>query len=118
MLRALRDREHTVVTGVALADARTGELRSEAVETHVLMRPYTDDEIEQSIVAGTPFDKAGGYAIQDEALAPVASIVGCYCNVVGLPLWPVRRLLALVHPEIFALPPSGTRSVCANCPLL
>jgi septum formation protein len=117
MLGALRDREHIVVTGVALANSRSGRVVSDAVQTRVLMRNYTDDEIEHSIAAGTPFDKAGAYAIQDEELAPVASIAGCYCNVVGLPLWTVRHQMQELRPEIFALPPSEARPACADCPL-
>jgi septum formation protein len=38
-------------------------------------------------------DKAGGYAIQGEAASMVASVDGCYTNVVGLPLCTVGRLL-------------------------
>jgi predicted house-cleaning NTP pyrophosphatase (Maf/HAM1 superfamily) len=57
------------------------------------MRDYTAGEVEASIARGDPFDKAGAYAIQDPAFRPVASYDGCYCNVVGLPLWTTLRLL-------------------------
>ncbi len=43
---------------------------------------------------GSPFDKAGGYAIQDLNGALVDGLVGSYTNVVGLPVDATRRLLA------------------------
>ncbi|MCK9486937.1 MAG: Maf family protein [Dehalococcoidia bacterium] len=108
-LRTLRGRRHEVVTGVAVAlGAR------EAVghgRTAVLMRDYGDEEIEAFIASGGPFDKAGAYAIQDAAFAPVAAFEGCHCNVVGLPLGELRRLLATFGIETEA--PSVDCPVCA-----
>ena len=57
------------------------------------MRAYTDADVEASIAAGTPFDKAGGYGVQDPHLRPVERWEGCYCNVMGLPLWTAADLL-------------------------
>ncbi|HET8648204.1 MAG TPA: Maf family protein, partial [Vicinamibacteria bacterium] len=115
--RALRGREHAVITGVAVCDSRSGEVRTAAPVTVVRMRNYAHEEIAASIAAGTPFDKAGAYAIQDETFASVAQIVGCYCNVVGLPLWTVYELLRELAPGLPLRPPSETRQVCAECPL-
>ncbi|MEX2373495.1 MAG: Maf family protein, partial [Dehalococcoidia bacterium] len=91
MLEALRDRLHEVVTGIAVV---LGESATAShARTTVRMRDYTDAEVEAFIASGSPFDKAGGYAIQDETFAPVDSYEGCRCNVVGLPLGELRRLL-------------------------
>jgi septum formation protein len=117
MLRALRGREHAVITGVAVCDSRTGETRTAAPLTAVDMRDYADDEIAASIAAGTPFDKAGAYAIQDATFSPVERIEGCYCNVVGLPLWTVRRLLFELNPAVPLRAPSESRPPCRSCPL-
>jgi septum formation protein len=46
------------------------------------------------VASGAPFDKAGGYAIQDLDGALVDGVIGSYTNVVGLPLEATRRLLA------------------------
>ena len=59
------------------------------------MRAYTDAEIAAYIASGDPFDKAGGYAIQNAAFHPVARIEGSYSNVVGLPLEALREGVAL-----------------------
>jgi len=147
MLRRLRGREHRVITGVALVDAarpgststspapkgggidaapstgrshRLSEMAfrlADHVTTSVRMRPYTDADIAAYIARGEPFDKAGAYAIQDQAFHPVASYHGCYCNVVGLPLRAVVSLLRqagldITHHHLAGLPPE-----CAGCPI-
>ena len=80
------------------------------------MRPYTDEEIAASIARGEPFDKAGGYAIQDEQLRPVESYKGCYCNVVGLPLWSAIVLLRRAGLDI-TVDAERLLPQCASCPL-
>jgi septum formation protein len=116
MLTRLRGREHQVVTALAVMPAgmRSPLVRHPA--TRVTMRDYSDVEIEQSIARGDPFDKAGGYSIQDETFRPVTSYNGCYCNVVGLPLWSTIELLRRsgtdVSPKLDQVLPQ-----CATCPL-
>jgi len=115
MLMALRGRPHRVVTG--LADARDRDVAWRSVtSTTVWMREYTDAEIERYVATGRPFDKAGGYAIQDAEFRPVARIDGCYPNVVGLPLCEVRRALletGLLVPERSV--PGQTDAACDLC---
>jgi predicted house-cleaning NTP pyrophosphatase (Maf/HAM1 superfamily) len=85
MLAELRGRAHEVLTGVALRaanDVRWGGV----VSTRVVIRDYPDVEMENYVKRGEPFDKAGGYAVQDEVFRPVERLEGCYLNVVGLPL--------------------------------
>ena len=112
MLRALRGRDHLVVTGVAVVAG--GRVAADFARAAVTMRDYPDDAIEAFIASGSPFDKAGGYAIQDEGLRPVARTEGCECGVIGLPLWTTRRLLR-VAAGVAAAEPSYAR--CATCPL-
>jgi MAF protein len=135
MLRRLRDREHRVITGLALVQARRPAFRNTApppegggidaaravlvdhVLTAVRMRAYRDDEIEAYVARGEPFDKAGAYAIQDEAFRPVASYGGCYCNVVGLPLRAVIRLLRQGGLDITDDRLARLPKECAKCPV-
>ncbi len=93
MLRELRGRQHEVITGVAVVEASTGRETATAVVTRVLMREYSEAEIEAYVATGEPFDKAGAYAIQGAGGALVSKVEGCYTNVVGLPLTTTRRLL-------------------------
>jgi len=97
MLTALRAATHEVITGVAVIH-RDATAAAHSL-TRVTMRPYTDTEIEAFIASGSPFDKAGGYAIQDPDFHPVESFEGCECNVIGLPVAELRRLLRAVGVE-------------------
>lgn len=94
-LRRLRNRWHRVVTGVAVLD-ENARIATDCETSHILTRAYTDGEIERYIALGEPFDKAGGYAIQDDRFAPVSRVDGCYLNAVGLPLCLLRTLIALL----------------------
>jgi septum formation protein len=96
LLASLRGRWHKVVTGVVVAARINGEIQvvSESCTTPVLMRPYSDAEIEAYIATGDPLDKAGAYGIQHPQFQPTERIDGCYLNVVGLPLCVLTRLLA------------------------
>jgi len=93
MLRRLRGRPHLVLTGLAVLDSTTGKLHRALVRTTVYMRNLTDAEIAAYVATGDPLDKAGAYAIQNPAFAPVARIEGCYTNVIGLPLCATACLL-------------------------
>ena len=94
MLRALRGRSHEVVTAVVLRlEVSGGREAMAAVTSRVLMRAYTDREIDAYVATGEPDDKAGAYAVQGAGGALVARVEGCYTNVVGLPLTTTARLL-------------------------
>lgn len=94
ILRRLRGRTHVVCT--ALTVRAPDQTLTELTRTTVLMRDYTDAEIDAYIATGDPFDKAGAYAIQHETFRPVARIDGSYTNVVGLPLETLRPMLVAV----------------------
>ena len=91
MLRFLSGREHSVLTGVTIANAEKST--SFAVETRVKFFDLTDDEIERYIATGEPMDKAGAYGIQGYGSLLVESITGDYFNVVGLPVSTLARKL-------------------------
>jgi MAF protein len=96
MLMNLRGRSHTVITAVAIGRAGSEFVtddRVAIVATEVEMRDLDNEDIQQYIARGEPFDKAGGYAIQDVQLQPVDGVRGCFPNVVGLPLCAVRAML-------------------------
>jgi len=131
MLARLRGRRHRVITAIAVLPAGRrpdgrGSPRRPLVDhaiTVVSMRSYSDGEIDASIARGDPFDKAGAYAIQDPLLRPVSSYEspeggpGCYCNVVGLPLWPALRLLAHAGVDTAPVSTGDLLPQCSACPL-
>ena len=114
MLCALRDRWHLVATAVVLRSGSAGE--GWVVESRVRMRAYTDSEITTYVASGGGEDKAGSYGVQDAPFHPVAAMDGCYCNVMGLPLWTTTQLLERVG---YVVPrrPSEAYARCEDCPL-
>jgi MAF protein len=108
ILKALRGKKHRVTSGVIVLAGATGEKREEVAETQVWMRAYSEEEIARYIGRGEPFDKAGGYAIQDKEFRPVARVKGCYANVMGLPLCHLYRALKRVGVN----PPSTPLEAC------
>ena len=117
MLYRLRGRTHRVVTGVTVVDGVSGRARSAYRATEVLMRRYADDEISAYIDSGSPFDKAGGYAVQDPVFAPAESVNGCYLNVVGLPLCDTVTLLTSMGADAELDPGWTPPPDCVECPL-
>ncbi len=118
MLRLLSGRSHRVITGVCLAyplsqsaigrgNRKTQELELEtrnlkletpiedvrSETTEVWMRDISEEEIREYVASGEPMDKAGAYAIQGIASRWIFRIVGCYFNVVGLPVPLVYTML-------------------------
>jgi len=93
MLARLRGRAHQVYTALTLIETATGRSVTEVAVTDVPMRDYSDEEIDAYIASGDPFDKAGGYAIQNTSFRPAILTSGCFANVVGLPLCHLLRAL-------------------------
>jgi len=91
MLESLSDREHHVLTAVALATRGACEVR--LVTSRVRFRRIERAEAEAYWARGEPCDKAGGYAIQGWGAVFVAELRGSYSAVVGLPLCETAQLL-------------------------
>ena len=84
MLKNLSGDTHQVYTGVALI--YKDKIYQDFAKTDVTMQNLTDGEIWRYIKTGEPKGKAGAYAIQGIASVFITKIMGCYSNVVGLPL--------------------------------
>ena len=96
MLRKLRGRQHQVITTVAVTYAphrQRGESLTHTVITKVNMREYDNSEIYDYVATGLTYDRAGAYGVQDGGFNPTEAVIGCYLNVVGLPLCAVRAML-------------------------
>ncbi|MGE3076858.1 MAG: nucleoside triphosphate pyrophosphatase [Dehalococcoidia bacterium] len=112
MWKRLGGRRHTVATGVAVISPGGEFQLTEAAE--VELAPLSDRQIRDYIDSGRPMDKAGGYAIQDEDVPTVASLDGCYCCVMGLPLWTAKDLLEAAGVDCRS--PDRTYERCGACP--
>ena len=92
MLRELCGRTHVVITGIYLTDGTRSA--HEEVKTRVTFAPFDENLVRAYIATGKPFDKAGGYGIQDKELKDlIVRVDGDVDNVIGLPVAAVRRLL-------------------------
>lgn len=91
MLMALSDREHEVLTAIAVLDGQRCESR--VVRSLVRFRPISSEESAAYWASGEPQDKAGGYGIQGLGAVFVAGLNGSYSAVVGLPLCETFELL-------------------------
>lgn len=112
MLRALRGKTHLVVTGIAVVSASGAA--SEVSGSGVTLADLSDDAIAAYVASGRPLDKAGAYAIQDEDVPTVTALDGCYCSVMGLPIWRLRALLATAG--VVAREPHHSLPRCEGCP--
>ena len=92
MLRELAGRPHQVVSAVVF---RTLEKERCVTDlTTVFVSPLTDEEIAYYIDTCKPFDKAGGYGIQEWlGYAAIGRIEGSFYNVMGFPVHKVWELL-------------------------
>lgn len=92
MLRELSGREHEVVSAVTFR-SKAKEL-SVKDTTKVFVSPLNDEEIAYYVDTYRPFDKAGGYGIQEWlGFAAIGRIEGSFYNVMGFPVHRVWELL-------------------------
>jgi septum formation protein len=106
MLSRLSDDTHAVLTGMALLKTDNNALAIEQLtffeSTDVIFGALDQNDVKQYVSTGSPFDKAGGYGIQDDwGARTVKSINGDYYNIVGLPLHALCNKLKNFIPELF-----------------
>lgn len=97
MLSLLSGHTHVVATGVAIFTGSETNIFTE--ETRVEFNPLDEQQtalIEAYCDGGSPYDKAGGYGIQDKGALLVKCINGDYSNVVGLPVARLARELYIM----------------------
>lgn len=92
MLRRLRGRSHTVLTGLCLIHAPGTPVRGLS-RSKVTFHPLSEEEIAWYVATGEPMDKAGAYAAQGIGAVFLASVEGSFHNVVGFPVDLFYRLL-------------------------
>ena len=85
MLRALSGKKHQVITSISIKSNAYQKIINDA--TTVSFKALSDEEIHYYINNYKPFDKAGGYGIQEWiGFIGIENIKGSYFNVVGLPI--------------------------------
>jgi len=91
-LRKLSGNTHVVITGVCLQYQAKRVVAEE--RTFVAFSPLGEEEIDYYVTHYAPYDKAGGYGVQEWIGAiGVRQIRGDFYNIMGLPLHLVYSLL-------------------------
>ncbi|HQA83257.1 MAG TPA: Maf family protein [Syntrophales bacterium] len=93
MLRLLSGQEHSVYTGFSIVGKAKALLRQRVVRSVVVFRRISEDELEWYVNSDEPYDKAGGYAVQEKGGLFARRIRGSYSNVIGLPVSEVFEVL-------------------------
>lgn len=92
-LKRLSGKKHKVITGVVILFGDKEICFSETTE--VVFHEICDEDIEYYVDQYKPFDKAGGYAIQEWiGIIGIQAIHGDFYNVMGLP---VSRVIRALH---------------------
>ena len=93
MLSSFSGSFHEVISSVSVTNSKSMKTVTDYCTTKVYFSHLSDDEIVSYINRFSPYDKAGGYGIQEYAGAFIEKIEGDYFNVVGLPVNKLYKLL-------------------------
>ena len=93
MLCKLKNRPHSVFSGVYLYFPHLNKKTLFFDETRVFVKDVDDDWLRAYIASGEPMDKAGAYASQGGFGVNIDHIEGNYSNVVG---FPIEKILAAI----------------------
>lgn len=102
MLKKLSGTSHIVyscLTVLKVKNQKIIEEYKEVGEGLVYVDNLSNEEIEDWINKGNPYNKAGGYAIQEEFGKYVTKIEGDFYSIVGLPLNKLYQILKKVNND-------------------
>lgn len=94
MLQSLSNRSHEVITGFTIIFQPRRTILTSSSKATVTFIDLPTDVIESYLDTPEPYDKAGGYAVQESAGAWVKNIDGLRSTVIGLPLEEIKPKLA------------------------
>lgn len=99
MLSLLSGRTHSVHTAVTVSVPSRKRPLTRVAVSRVEMKKFGRETIEKYLRRADPFDKAGGYGIQEHGKLLIREVEGSLTNVIGLPLELVAELFDL-FPEV------------------
>ncbi len=86
MLKNFSDKEHLIVSGLAIIDTKSNKTITDIGEAQVKFKKLTNKEIEDYISLGESLQMAGAYGLANRGAPLIDSIKGDFYSVVGLPL--------------------------------
>lgn len=96
MLHELSNSTHEVKTIYSIYSKNQQIELTRIITSKVKFNDLSEELIDQYIKTNSPFDKAGGYGIQDKDFHLVESIEGSYTNIVGLPVEELKKDLLIL----------------------
>jgi len=95
MLKKLSNTSHDVISCLTVLQVKNNveKVFQKQGFGRVYIDSLTDQEILNWIATNNPYDKAGGYAIQEEFGKYIFKVEGDYYSIVGLPLNELYRIL-------------------------
>ena len=102
MLAQLAGKKHEVITGLAICAG--GKIFTAAEVTEVYFGDMTTEEIREYVATDEPLDKSGSYALQGGATKFIEKIHGDWSNVVGLPVYRLRKLAQAAGINLYKNP--------------
>ena len=97
MLLQLSDREHKVMTAVAIVS--DSKILCELSTSTVRFARLSDADIDWYLTSNEGVDKAGGYAVQGLAALFIEQIKGSYSGIMGLPVRETALMLSKIKNE-------------------
>lgn len=96
ILQFLRGSDHEIITGVAVIDSETDEEKIASTGARVIMKNYSDKDIDDYIATGEPIGRGGAYSWQGLGRKFVIDkIIGEESCVEGMPLSILIKFLDL-----------------------
>lgn len=90
MLNSLNNNIHEVVTGYTIFKDGKCLIKNKCI-TKLIISFKDDQAIKEYMQTKSPFDKAGGYGIQDDKYLSSKIIEGDYYTVMGLPIYQLEQ---------------------------
>ena len=102
MLKKLSGTSHIVYSCLTVLKVKNQEIIEEYKEVGeglVYVDSLSNEEIEDWINKGNPYNKAGGYAIQEEFGKYITKVEGDFYSIVGLPLNKLYQILKKINED-------------------
>jgi len=101
MIKEFSGSVHEIVTGFAIIDTKNRKKVKGFSKGKVKFSRLDNEEINRYLARAEVLDKAGAYAIQEEASAFIREVSGDYHAIVGLPVFRVAQELRKMGVKIF-----------------
>ncbi|NGX35066.1 MAG: Septum formation protein Maf [Candidatus Anoxychlamydiales bacterium] len=99
ILNELSNTWHSVFTAISIKHKDT--IFSDIEETKILFHALTDEQIKKYHLSFYYQDKAAGYAIQKAGSIIIKNMIGCYYNVMGMPINILSKSLLKVGIDLW-----------------